>query len=70
MIMIFYMILTNCHTMKIDFDAILKALKQVVYAGELALKVDQYLKTHYPEDVFAGLKNMAAAARKMAAVLE
>lgn len=58
------------YTMQIDFDAVLGALKEIGYSGDMTLEVDRYLKTYYPEDVMAGLRNMAATARKMAACFE
>lgn len=58
------------YTMSIDFDAVLKALKEIGYDGDLTLEVDMYLKTSHFTDVFAGIRKMADTARKMALALD
>lgn len=55
------------YTMDIDFDAVLSALKEIGYCGDLTLEVDQFLPTYYPDDVFTGMKKMAEVAKRMAA---
>ena len=55
-------------SMQIDFDAMVKALKEVDYKGDMTLECDAYL--HYfcandKEKAFEGVKNLAAAAKKL-----
>ena len=55
-------------SMQIDFDAMVKALKEVDYKGDMTLESDAYL--HYfcqtdKERVFEGVKNLADAAKKL-----
>ena len=52
-------------TMKIDFDAVVKALKEIDYKGEFTLEADTYLKDHTEENVFEGVLEMARAARRL-----
>ena len=44
--------------MKMDFEAIVKALKDVGYNGYLTLEADAYLKTYTPDNVFEGVKRL------------
>ncbi|MBQ2968335.1 MAG: sugar phosphate isomerase/epimerase [Clostridia bacterium] len=53
-------------SMQIDFDAIVKALKDIGYTGYLTLEADRYLADFTPETAFEGCKNLAASARKLA----
>lgn len=53
-------------SMAIDFDAIVKALKDIGYSGYLTLEADQYLKSFDPDNVFEGIQDLAAAAKKLA----
>lgn len=53
-------------SMDIDFDDMLKSLKQIGYKGYLTLEADAYLRTKFSHDVEQGIKNLAAAARKLA----
>ena len=66
--------LDDCHqlpfTMDIDFSAAIRALKEIGYQGYLTLEAGRYLKAFAPEDVFAGVQNMAAAAGKLAQMYE
>ena len=55
-------------TMKVDFDAMVKALREVDYKGDMTLECDCYL--HYfcerdKDKVFEGVKNLADAAKKL-----
>lgn len=52
-------------TMQIDIPAVVKALRDIDYQGDMTLEVDSFLKTHYPDDVFAGMKVMAETAQKL-----
>ena len=53
-------------TMDIDFDQIAQALKEIDYAGDFTLEADRHLAGRAPEEVFAGIQEMAKATRKFA----
>lgn len=53
-------------SMNIDFPPIIKALHDVGYKGDFTLETSYYLKDYTAENILDGLKNMAAAARKLA----
>ncbi len=53
-------------SMQIDFDAVVKALKEIGYRGYLTLEADAYLHGRTPENVFEGMQNLAAAAKRLA----
>ena len=57
-------------TMKMDFDAIVKALRDINYQGDFTLEADQYLKAFDEKDIFDGMKEMARCARKLADMFE
>ncbi len=57
-------------SMGIDFEAVVKALKAIGYKGDFTLESDRYLGGRSGEEVFDGLKDMAAAARKLADMFE
>lgn len=53
-------------TMSIDFDAVMHALREVDYQGELTLEAVYYLKDHTASTVADGLRRMAQTARDLA----
>ncbi len=56
-------------SMQINFDVIVKALKEVGYKGDMTLEADAYLHHFAKGDkdkVFEGIKNLADAAKKLA----
>lgn len=53
-------------SMGIDFEVVVKALKEIDYKGYLTLECDTYLKHHTPENVFEGIKNLADVDKKLA----
>ncbi len=57
-------------TMQMDFPAILQALKDVGYTGELTLEADRHLATFDDDRIFDGVKEMADAARRLAAIYD
>ena len=57
-------------TMQIDFEAVVKALKEVGYKGEFTLEADTYLKDHTKENVFEGVLEMARVARRLTEMFE
>ena len=52
--------------MNIDYVPIVKALKDIGYSGYFTLEADCYLEDYPAENVFAGLKDLSASARKLA----
>lgn len=57
-------------SMDIDFAAIVQALKKIGYKGYLTLEANSYLKAYTPETVFDGILNLAASAKKLAAMFD
>ena len=57
-------------TMDIDFDAAMRALKEIGYQGYLTLEANSYLQDYTPETVFEGVKNMAETAKQLARMYE
>ena len=53
-------------SMNIDFVPIVKALKDIGYSGYFTLEADRYLEDCPAENVFVGLKDLSASARKLA----
>ena len=54
----------------IDFDAVVGALKEINYDGYFTLEADRFLEKYCEENVFDGIKEMAASARKLADMFE
>ena len=52
-------------SMNIDFTAVVKALKEIGYPGDMTLEANAYLKGRTPENILDGMKDMAAAARRL-----
>ncbi|MBR4072946.1 MAG: sugar phosphate isomerase/epimerase [Clostridia bacterium] len=57
-------------SMDINFEAVVKALKEIDYKGYFTLEVDAYLKAFDKDNVFEGIKNMADSARRLADMFE
>jgi len=57
-------------SMRIDFEATVKALKEIHYDGEFTLEADQFLSAYTQENIFDGIKNMAECAKKLAAMFD
>lgn len=55
---------------KIDFSAIIAALKAVNYQGYLTLEADTYLKAFTADTAFEGIRNLAAAANRLQIMYE
>ena len=51
------------YSMKMDFGAITKALREVGYKGYCTLEADAYLAA-YKDDLFTGIQNLQKAARR------
>ena len=54
----------------IDWNAVVKALKDVDYKGEFTLEADTYLQAFNAENIEEGIKNMADAARRLVKMVE
>ena len=57
-------------SMNIDFDAIVKALKEVNYKGYFTLEADTFLKDYYRDNVLDGVVKLRESARKLADMFE
>ena len=57
-------------SMQMDFDVIVRALKEIGYRGYFTLEADQYLSAFHEENVAEGVQNMADAAHKLADMFE
>lgn len=55
---------------KVDFDTVIRSLKEIDYKGYLTLEADTYLKPFNEENVFEGMKDLANAAKKLADMYE
>ena len=52
-------------SMSIDFNSVVKALKDINYQGYLTLEADSYLKKYSVDNIFEGIKNLAAADKRL-----
>ena len=57
-------------SMSIDFNSVVKALKDINYQGYFTLEADNYLKKYSADNVFEGIKNLAAADKRLADMYE
>ena len=57
-------------SMNMDFEKIVKALKEINYQGYFTLEADRYLSAFTSENVFEGIQNLQKAVRKMADMFE
>ncbi len=57
-------------TMNINFEAVVKALKEINYDGYFTLEAYSFLNDYTSENVFEGVKKMADAARRLAVMFE
>ncbi|MBR6737707.1 MAG: sugar phosphate isomerase/epimerase [Clostridia bacterium] len=62
-------LLYDCHglpfTMKIDFNAVINALKEIGYSGDVTLEVNGYLESKTESEIFEKLKNASSVANKI-----
>ena len=52
-------------SMRMDFEGIVKALKEIGYQGDFTLEADAYLGRYDKNTVFEGIKNLAESAKKL-----
>lgn len=57
-------------SMDIDFEAVVKALKDINYQGYFTLEAVNYLHNHTAENIFDGIQELAQSARKLADMFE
>ena len=57
-------------SMKMDFDAIARALAEVHYSGYLTLEASEYLSAFQKENLDHGLADLAASARRLGRMIE
>ena len=58
-------------TLKIDYEPIIRALKEIDYQGDMTLEACYYLKKEYtPENYMEGLRIMASGAKRLAQMYE
>ena len=57
-------------SMKIDFEAIVRALKEIGYKGYFTLEADRYLADYSDENIFAGVKQLSETVRRLADMYE
>lgn len=52
-------------SMSMDFEGIVKTLKEIGYQGDFTLEADAYLGSYDKETVFKGIQNLADSAKKL-----
>ena len=57
-------------SMDIDFDAVVKALKEIGYCGYFTLEADRYLQDYDPQNIFDGMVHLAESAKKLSRMFE
>ena len=57
-------------SMKMDFTAIVRALKEIGYSGYFTLEADQYLSAYTSENLLEGIRTLYEAARRLADMYE
>lgn len=57
-------------SMNIDFETIVKALKEIDYKGYFTLEADCYLEAFNKDNVFEGIKNLKDSATSLAEMFE
>ena len=57
-------------SMSMDFDTIVKALKEIDYQGEFTLEAGNFLKDYSQENLFEGVVKLRESARKLADMFE
>ncbi len=57
-------------SMNIDFDSMVKGLKEIDYKGYFTLECNSYLEGYNTDNVLQGLKDMADSAKRLALMFE
>lgn len=53
-------------SLNVEFEPVVRALKEIGYKGEFTLEAVCYLEAFHADNVFEGVKQLAASARKLA----
>ena len=57
-------------TLEIEYESIMKALKENGYSGYLTLESSSYMSAYEKENAFEGVKKMAETAKKLSDMME
>jgi len=57
-------------SMSIDFDEVVRALKDISYDGYFTLEADAYLSAYNSDNVFEGMKKLADSAKRLARMFD
>ena len=57
-------------SMKIDFDAVVTALKEIQYNGYFTLEADQFLRGYTKENIYDGILKLVESAKKLAEMFD
>ena len=57
-------------SMAIDFESVVKALKEIDYKGYFTLEADQYMKAYNKDNAYEGVKRLSESARRLADMFE
>ena len=57
-------------SMNVDFEAVVKALKEIHYCGWFTLEASSYLSAFEPDTAFRGVQDLANAAKKLARMFD
>ena len=57
-------------SMQIDFEKMVRALKEIHYDGDFTLEADQYLSAYTPENIMDGVKKLAETAKTLVAMFD
>lgn len=53
-------------SMNIDFEGVIRALKEIEYSGYFTLEADNYLSDYTSDNIFDGINKLSDAAKKLA----
>ena len=57
-------------SMAVDWEAVVKALKEIGYEGYFTLEADQFLRAYNEANVFEGVQKLQESARRLADMFE
>lgn len=57
-------------SMDIDFEAVVRALKEIDYKGYFTLEADTFMRAYNKDNAFEGVKKLSESARKLADMFE
>jgi sugar phosphate isomerase/epimerase len=56
--------------MDIDFETVVRALKEIDYKGYFTLEADTFMRAYNKDNAFEGVKKLSESARKLADMFE